>query len=513
MKRAIAYTRVSTKEQAESNMSLGNQLEAIKRYCNRNDILLVNTFTDAGESAKTMDRPQLIEAINYCQKNYKDIDCLVVYRIDRFARNVHDHSIMRAALRKFNVELKSVNEMTGDTAVEKLQESIMATLAQFDNDLRAERTKEGMGRRIHEGSWPYPAPLGYINFRDDMQRPTLIPSEVAPIISSLFRDFIRGGMNIQVLTQEAYVRGLRTKKGKKIPHQSVAHMLRNPVYAGYTYTNAKDGPRTLIEGLHEGLIGKDEYYAIQDILDGKKRKLTPSGNEVWPLRGGFIKCSKCNTGLTSSTPTGRKGVRYQFYSCPKCKAKEVGHSVNVAREVLHEQFEELLNSIQPTETHTKVFRKVFLSKWHAAHIQMIKEQKYYEAEIMKLKDRKTRVLTMYIDGKLTDVEKENQTQYIESALVNLGSKLAEVTGQADDAEAVVDSGLRMIKDINKFWRSASIVNQIRFQNTIFPEGLTYDFENGFRTAKINDLYQLISHVGENNDNLVSRAGIEPTSAP
>ena len=511
MKRAIAYTRVSTKEQAEGNMSLNNQIEAIKKYCQRNDLLLVETFTDAGESAKTMDRPKLLEAIEYCQQNYKDIDCLVVYRIDRFARSVQDHTIMRTALRKLNVDLKSVNEPTGDTAVGKLQEMMMASFAQFDNDLRSERTKEGMQRRVQEGSWPYPAPLGYVNFKDDMNRPTLVPTEDAPIISTLFRDFLKGGMGIKGLVDESARRGLKTRKGAYIAHQSMSNMLRNPVYAGYSYSTDKDGSRSLVEGIHNGLIGKDEYYAIQDILDGKKRVAAPVSDENWPLRGGFVKCSECGTGLTSSTPRGRGGVRYELYSCYRCKAGEVGHTVSIGRELLHDEFEAVLKNIQPTDTHIKVFKEVFLARWHSSHIDNMKEQKKLEGEITKLKERKTRMVTLYLDGKLTDDEKESQSQFIDKSLVELGSRLAEVAENADDAEIVVDAGLRMIGSTDKFWRSANLKNQLRFQSTLFPNGLVYDFEKGFRTTKMNDLYQLINQISDDGANLVPRAGLEPAA--
>lgn len=470
MKNIIAYLRVSTKEQAEHNLSLDGQLESIKRYCERERLNLVKVFTDAGASAKTVERPALQKALEYCQTNYKDIDGFVVYRVDRFARNVQDHMMMRGMLKKYGVALMSVNEPLGDTAVARLYEAMSASFAQFDNDVRSERTSEGMKRRVEEGSWPYPAPLGYVNVRDDQNRPTLAPSEIAPLISTLFREFIKGGLNVIDLSKEAKERGLVTKKGNQLTHQTLSHMLRNPVYAGYSYRNLKkNGSPELVEGLHSGLISKDEYYAIQDILEGKKRPYMVANDDDWPLRGGFVKCSECTTPLTSSTPMGRS-KRYSLYSCPKCKKREVGHTISIDRDKLHEEFEAVLKNITPSEAHLSVFKEVFLTKWQNVHIQAMKEQKKLEAGIMSLKERKTKVVSFYIDGKISDDEKDAQMSLLERDLVNMQSQLAKVTNDSVDAEAVVDASIRMMKNIDKFWRSADLKHQLRFQHVLFPEG-------------------------------------------
>lgn len=66
-------------------------------------------------------------------------------------------------------------------------------------------------------------------------------------------------------------------------------------------------------------------------------------------------------------------------------------------------------------------------------------------------------------------------------------------------------------DINKFWRSCSLIGKARLQQALFPEGICYDFVNGFRTAKINEIYEVIQDYSENDTNLVPRVGIEPTA--
>lgn len=506
MKRAIGYTRVSTLEQAEGNLSLAHQEEAIKRYCERNEIYLLKIYTDPGVSAKTADRPALNEAIKFCQDNYQEVDSFIFLRIDRLSRSVQDYSDIRAMLLKYGISLCSVNEQVDESPAGKLQGNMLASFAQFDNDMKSQRTRDGMYGRVQEGGWVYPAPLGYRNLKDAMGRPTLEKTEVAPIIAGLFREYIRGGVNFKELSKEAEARGLTSAKGRPISYQSMINMLRNPVYAGYTYHGR---PRTLVEGLHEGLIDKDEYYAIQEKIDGKKRVLSPTAADQWPLRGGFVKCGECGSPLTSSTPRGRGGIRYPTYACPKCRAKEVGHKVSIPREALHNEFEAALHNLTPTDAHLKVFKEVFLAKWRKAHLDQEKEKQKAEQELLALKSRRNKLVTYFLEDKVTTEEKIEQANLIDRQILTLKSKLSSISQSIEDAESVVEYGLRMIQNSDKFWRTASLKNQLRFQAVLFPEGVIYDFGRGFRTTKMNDLYLLIEQVSDEGTNLVPRGGFEP----
>lgn len=489
MKRAIGYTRVSTLEQAEGSLSLASQEDQIKKYCERNQIHLLKIYTDPGLSAKTINRPALQDAIRFCQENYDDVDCIVFIRIDRLSRSVSDYTDICNMMAKYGVALASVNEQLDDTPAGKLQGNILASFAQFDNDMRSQRTREGMYGRIQEGGWPYVAPLGYRNIKDAMGRPTIEMTDDASIVAGLFREYIKGGLNLKQLTKEAESRGLKTKTGKKISYQSLTHMLKNPVYAGYTYHGS---PRTLVEGLHGPLIDKAEYYAIQEKISGNKRILTLTAEEQWPLRGGFVRCRECDSSLTSSTPRGRGGKRYPTYACPKCRSKDVGHAVSIPREVLHDEFEKLLGSLVPTENHLKVFKKIFLAKWHKAHKEQEKERLSIERELGKLRDQRTKLISFLLEEKITQSEKIEQARIIDEQSLRLNSRLDKLTQVADDAEMIVEYGLRIIGNSDKFWRTASIKNKLRFQSTIFPDGIAYDFQNGFRTARMSDLYLLIN---------------------
>jgi site-specific DNA recombinase len=157
---AVIYCRVSSKEQIEGT-SLESQEIACKDYARTHDINVLKTFVERGESAKFADRTQLIELIDFCKNSKAKVQALLVWKLDRFARNVGDHFNIKATLMKHGVRVISVTEPIDSKPEGKLMETILAGFAQFDNDIRAARTVQGMRRKIQEGIFPWGPPLGY----------------------------------------------------------------------------------------------------------------------------------------------------------------------------------------------------------------------------------------------------------------------------------------------------------------------------------------------------------------
>jgi len=123
------------------------QKEAIKR-----GIEVIKVFREEGRSAKTITgRPILIEMLEYCRKNKKKIDAVIAYRVDRISRQTQDYLAIRRKLTECGITLISATEPTGNSPTEKLVETILAGFAQLDNDVRSERTKNGMRARFLAG--------------------------------------------------------------------------------------------------------------------------------------------------------------------------------------------------------------------------------------------------------------------------------------------------------------------------------------------------------------------------
>ena len=503
--RAIAYTRVSTDRQARENLSLAGQEKQIREYCAANDIELVQVFTDAGESAKTADRPELLKSLEYCRKS--SVELYIVWKLDRFSRNTADHSSMRVLLRKMGVTLRSATEPIDESPTGNLMATILSGFSQFDNEVRGQRSSEGVKRRIEEGGWPHAAPLGYTNVRDVLGRPTVEINEIGLIVGDSIQAFLKGGMSVQQLHDMLSDRGVRSKKGRKISYQTLVNILRNPIYAGMVYSKMIDSPR---DGLHQGVLTKAEFGKLQSLLDGRSSKFETANKVDWPLRGGFIKCIDCGGGVTGSSPRGRtKG--YPQYHCTRCSARALGHRVSTPRDDMHHQFISLLEEVRPSDVHIKLFEEVFLKRWNEVHEEQVAEQARLHEVHEQLRARKLRVVELFIDGSLSRAEKQEQVLQIETKMFNLGLALSNSTDDAVVAADVIDCGTELLHNAPNLWRSADLKNRQRLQQAIFPDGLSYSFVEGFGTAETSELYGVVRRLGDEKSILVGLDGIEPST--
>src|SRR5205085_8215489 len=116
MKNVVLYVRVSSKEQMEGS-SLETQEKICTDYAQRNDFIIDRVFIEKGESAKTTDRTELKLLLDFVAKNHKILFGVIIYKIDRLARNSLDHAQLKLLFNKYGVKLISATENLEDTPV------------------------------------------------------------------------------------------------------------------------------------------------------------------------------------------------------------------------------------------------------------------------------------------------------------------------------------------------------------------------------------------------------------
>jgi site-specific DNA recombinase len=209
---AVIYVRVSTKEQTE-NLSLPTQLRACEEYCRRQGYEILERFHEEGESAKTTDRSQLQALLKYCRTRKGKVHFVVVSNLTRFAREKYDHFALRAHLKSLGISLRSATEPIDDTSTGKLMEGVLASFAQFDNDVRSDRTRAGMRAALELGRWTFPAPIGYLNAPKCSGKSLVPDPERAPVIARAFEELATGRFTKQEVIARMTEAGLRTRRG------------------------------------------------------------------------------------------------------------------------------------------------------------------------------------------------------------------------------------------------------------------------------------------------------------
>jgi len=148
--RAIAYTRVSTDEQAESGAGLTDQRQKLTKEIAHRGWVLVDLVVDEGESGKDLDRPGIRSVLARLAAG--EADALVVTKLDRLTRSVINNAeILQWAERLgIKVVVLDLGIDTG-TTTGKLVVGIMAQVAQWEREQISERTREAAAVRRAEG--------------------------------------------------------------------------------------------------------------------------------------------------------------------------------------------------------------------------------------------------------------------------------------------------------------------------------------------------------------------------
>ncbi len=511
---SIAYIRVSTEEQVYGT-SLESQQDACVAFARQNGYELpkANIFREEGESAKILDRTQLQKLLTFVKEKQGEIEYCIVWKVDRLARKSEYHHAIKGMLMKYGVKLKSVTEPIDDSPMGSLMEGVLAAFAQFDNDIRTVRTTSGMKARTMQGGWPHQATYGYTNWKTPSGISSIKPDNDAPLIAKLLNGFSTGAYTTAQAVRLAEAMGIKSKTtGKPYRWQSICNMLQNPVYAGFICSKYTD--ENYIKGVHKQIISADTHYKIKAILNGRYQMNSRHADEDWPLRGGFLKCSRCDTPLTGSSTKGRS-KHYPRYSCPKCRVSDEMPTTSISRDALHEDFMQLLKTTQPKEDIAKGFKEVMIRKWNIEYKEAIDHEKRIGEEVSAIQKKKARVIDLYIDGKLSDTQKTTKLKELDGMAAEYELQKASSLDGTMSIEKVLDTAIMFMGSVEELWKIGTIEVRKQIQDLIFPEGIKYDFKDGFGTIVLSKSHQLIGSISDKsvkNSSMVAVSGIEPLTS-
>ncbi|MCL4473072.1 MAG: recombinase family protein [Actinobacteria bacterium] len=317
----VIYLRVSTKEQAQradsnEGYSIPAQREACVKYIEEKGWKLIDEYTDRGESARSKDRPQLQEMLSRIKKE-KDVQVVVVHKIDRLARNMEDHITIKAILKRAGTVLESVMENIEDSASGNLVEGIHALMAEFYSANLATEVKKGMAEKAKRGGWPFKAPVGYKNerkgFRKNSISKIVVDPETAPHIKEAFQLYGTGNYSTHDIREFLVQRGVTNRRGGNNPMalSSVNALLLNPIYIGLIPWKGVNYP-----GNHEALIDEDTFEKVQEVMNvhnvaGERTRKHPH------YLKGTLYCGEC--GSRMSVDVAKK--KYVYFYCVGQKKK------------------------------------------------------------------------------------------------------------------------------------------------------------------------------------------------
>lgn len=301
--RAVIYARYSSHSQREE--SIEGQLRECYQFAEQNDITVIKEYCDRALSGTTDKRPMFQKMIKDSEKGTFDV--VIMYTLDRFARNRYDSAIYKAKLKKNGVKILYAKQPISDTPEGIILESVLEGYAEYYSENLSRNVKRGMTENALQcKSTGGSHVLGYTT---DENKNYKIDPVGAKTVQFIFEQYAKGYSASQVV-DACNARGYKTALGRDFGKSSLATILRNKKYIGiYQYADI-----TVENGI-PAIIDKALFQKVQDRLKtNTKYKAKAKAHNDYILTGKLF-CGYCNKMMIGESGRGKKGKMYYYYKC------------------------------------------------------------------------------------------------------------------------------------------------------------------------------------------------------
>ena len=307
--KAVIYARYSSDNQREE--SIEGQLRECKEYAERNGILVLQSYIDRALSAKTDNRPEFQRMIRDSAKGL--FDTVLVWKLDRFARNRYDSAHYKSQLRKNGVKVVSATESIADGPEGIILESMLEGMAEYYSAELAQKVNRGMRENaLKARSNGGTIPLGY---RLDEKHRLKIDPLTAPVVREVFQRYA-DGENLRTIIRSLNERGIRTSRNYPFRHSSFNTMLKNRKYIGeYHYKDV------LIPDAVPPIISKELFERVQERMKKNQHAPARAKAEEEYLLTTKLFCGHCGRLMIGESGKGRNGTIHRYYKCAGAKRR------------------------------------------------------------------------------------------------------------------------------------------------------------------------------------------------
>ncbi len=488
LKQAVVYTRVSSKEQADKNLSLDFQMKTVMEYARKQGIEILSFFGGTYESAKTDGRKEFQRMLEFIRKNKGRVSHILVYTLDRFSRTGGGAIKLAQELRdKHGVTVFAVTQPTDTTNVSGVfQQNIQFLFSEFDNQLRKQRAVAGMKEKFEKGIWCLKPPLGYDVVKVNGER-KIVVNKVGQHLKKAFQWKLQGMKNEEILIKLKAL-GLTTYK------QKLSQIFSNPFYCGIIVNKMLNGK--LVNGTHPSIVSERDFLTVNDIRKSANKYGVPHKDEIeaLPLKV-FMKCEHCNNGYTGYIV---KAKNIYYY---KCRTK--GCNCNKNAKDLNDNFQQYLDTYKIHPDFIEPLYKQMGEKFANLNTTHHEQLKQLKGQLLVVQEKIDNVEESYF------ITKEMSEETYKKFMGKYSEEKAKILDAADTCGKDSSNfseyyilALRFSTKLPTVWASSPVSVKEKIQKTIFPEGILYNHKNQtFRTTKVNEVFchisSLTSDTGEN----------------
>ncbi|WP_265024137.1 recombinase family protein [Wolbachia endosymbiont (group A) of Epagoge grotiana] len=410
--RCAIYTRKSNEDGLEQKFnSLDAQRVACEKYIKSKEgwVALAKRYDDGGFSGKNLERPAIKELFKDVKKG--EVDCVVVYTLDRLSRETKDSIEVTSFFRRHRVNFVAVTQIfDNNTPMGKFVQTVLSGAAQLEREMIVERVKNKIATSKEQGLWMGGTlPLGY----DVKDKELIINEKEAKTVKHIFERYVEL-KSMAELARELNREGYRTKRfeaksgkvygGEIFKKATVRRIITNPTYMGKIKHYEKQ-----YEGKHEAIIEEEKWQKAQELIKNQPYRKVKYEKA---LLKGIIKCKSCNVNMTL-TYAKKENKRYRYYICNNHLRGKNCESVNrtvVAGEVEKEVMKRAERLYENLEEKAEEWKNLSFGKQKEVVKKLIKGVMVREDGIGVSSESEEKFIPMKKKGnKCTVVEPEGKT--------------------------------------------------------------------------------------------------------
>lgn len=306
--RVVLYMRYSSDRQTEQ--SIEGQNRVCTEFCEKQGYEIVDRYIDRATSAfkDTDKRTEFQRMIRDSEKQLWD--GVVVYKLDRFARNRYDSATYKARLKKHGIRVISATENISENPEGVILEAVLEGMAEFYSKELSQKITRGMfdsASKCH--SIGGHIPLGY-----KIENKKLVIDEPGAAIVREAFELYANGATVAELCKVFNAKGYRSAKGAMFNKNSFRAIFKNEKYIGvYKYKDLR------IEGGVPAIVDKELFEAVQKRLVKNADAPARGTAKVDYLLSQKLFCGHCGSLMIGETGTGKSGTAYHYYTCGKRK--------------------------------------------------------------------------------------------------------------------------------------------------------------------------------------------------
>ena len=303
---AAIYARYSSHSQQEQ--SIEGQLRDAYAFAEREGYKVIGEYCDRAISGRTDDRPQFQKMIADAAK--KQFQVVIVWKLDRFARNRYDSATYKAKLKKYGVRVISATEAITNDPEGIILEGLLESMAEYYSANLSKHVRRGLRESVINGTWTGGAPpFGY----KVVDKQLVIDEDKAPAVRYAFQQYAAGIPKKQIL-DELNAKGYRNQKGTALTLSSFQGIFKNTAYIGTRIYNGQEMacPR---------IVDDATFQKVQERLAAVKRAPAESKATVEYLLRGKAFCGYCGARMVGECGRSKTGAVHHYYSCADRKKK------------------------------------------------------------------------------------------------------------------------------------------------------------------------------------------------